>query len=190
MRWQSCYKAVDKCSQLQPFSFTYLIPGTLRSFLRPGLACGVCSPGVVWVQVGVFLCSARNNLLCDTLQGPRFVAACVQVGCFKMLHQRKLFSADSMDNKESELLWCFCTMVWTSTWGGLVLCVRKLLFNSQHSEGLLTQRPGGKWLNLAFTRDIFDEISQFPINFFPSFHGGMEWEKQKWGIRLKEQEIF
>lgn len=85
---------------LQPFSFTYLNPGTLKSFLRWILACGVCSPGTVWVQIGVFLCSARNNLLCDTLQGLGFVAACVQVGCFKVLHQRKFFSADSMDKRK------------------------------------------------------------------------------------------
>lgn len=68
---------------LQPFSFVYLNPGTLKSFLRQSLACGVCSPGIVWVQIGVFLCSARNNLLCDRLQGLGFVAACVQEGCFK-----------------------------------------------------------------------------------------------------------
>lgn len=68
---------------LQPFSFVYLNPGTLKSFLRQSLACGVCSPAIVWVQIGVFLCSARNNLLCDRLQGLGFVAACVQEGCFK-----------------------------------------------------------------------------------------------------------
>lgn len=55
------------------------------------------------MQIGVFLCSARNNLLCDTLQGLGFVAACVQEGCFKELHQRKFFSADSMDKQEGEL---------------------------------------------------------------------------------------
>lgn len=151
---------------LQPFPFTYLNPGTFKSLLRRSLARGVCSPGIVWVQIGVFLCSARNNLLCDTLQGLGFVAACVQVGCFKVLHQRKFFNADSMDSRKVNSLWCFCTMVWTSTWGGLVLCVRQLLLNAQYSVRLLTQRPGGKWLNLAFTRDIFDEVSQFPINFF------------------------
>lgn len=52
------------------------------------------------MQIGVFLCSARNNLLCDTLQGLEFVAACVQVGCFTVLHQRKFFNADSTDGRE------------------------------------------------------------------------------------------
>lgn len=163
---------------LQPSSCAYLNPGTLKSFLRWVLACGVCSPGIVWVQIGVFLCSARNNLLCDTLQGLGFVAACVQVGCFKVLHQGKFFSADSMDRRKVNFLWCFCTMVWTSTWGGLVLCVRKLLPNAQYSEGLLTQRPGGKWFNLAFTRTYLMKFPNF-LSIFSSFQGRMEWGKKK-----------
>lgn len=151
---------------LQPFSFTYLNPGTLKSFLRPSLARGVCSPGIVWVQIGVFLCSARNNLLCGTLQGLGFVAARVQVGCLKCFTRGNSSVLTAWIAGRWNFHGASAPKAWTSTWGGLVLSVRKLLFSAQYSVGLLTQRPGGKWLNLVFTRDIFDEVFQFSYHFF------------------------
>lgn len=62
--------------------------------------------------------------------------------------------------------------------------MRKLLFNAQYSLALLTQRAGGKLLNLAFTRDILDEVSQFTINFF--FFPGWDGMRQK---KKKSEEL-
>jgi len=101
------------------------------------------------VQTGVFLCSARNNLLCDMLQGLECVAACMQVGCFAVLHQRKFFSADSLDGRKVNSSWCFCTTVWPSTWGGIgSMCKKAVAQFSVFGEAANTK---SKWKMIEFS---------------------------------------
>lgn len=173
VRWQSCYKAVDKCSHCNPFLLYIWILELWNPFLDKAWHVECAALELCGCRLGFF--SAVPEITCCVI-GYRD-RICSSLCARGMLQRRKFFSADSMDKQKVNFLWCFCTVVWTSTWGGVVLCVRKLLFNAQYSLALLTQRAGGKLLNLAFTRDILDEVSQFTINFF--FFPGWDRMRQK-----------